>query len=562
MANFKPLKQRFLNVLDINLRHFGITGRFLDYGCGSGDVSEFLVQQPYTEDGIAYDPALDSEDLNLRHSALGDHALQFTNSIEDLGEGIDFAVLFDVIEHIPDPEKTLQELHGLVDANGWLAITVPYNSHEWGDDDEFYGHLRRLSKHGVISLLERNGWEVFRVLDPTFPSFWAIRRVYLTLSKFSLRFANPQPRHDESEVERSLASSRQSAWNTDSLIARLLSRSNAAWSLVRRLDIYFESIFWGFELFVLCRRREDTTECQVCRQGNLSYYRTFGPYSLQQCSHCRSEQLLSAKSEDLYNSGYYSEDGTRFYGFMEKMVFWFRSQRVRSLQRLPTPEQSMLDIGCGRGVLPKLFKRSGWRALGTQVSKVAADAAREGGADVILAEIHEIPSEEPFGLVTLFHVIEHLPDLQRSIDHIIDLVRPGGYLVLEYPNARSWLKRLTGVRWFAYDPPFHLSQINPVVLSDVLGLRNFRLVKETYFSLEYSFFVFAQTAANLLLPFQRDAFYRMLRKEKLAVHEYIGAAITLPLFALALIPYAIYQPVASLMRRGCIVRQIYRKISL
>jgi 2-polyprenyl-3-methyl-5-hydroxy-6-metoxy-1,4-benzoquinol methylase len=560
MANFSPLKRRFLKVLEYNLDRFAVRGRALDVGCGVGDVTEHLLGAGFVEEALAYDPSFRQEVLD--DPTRKNPKLRYTDRLTPEDTDFDLALLFDVIEHVPDAQALLRDIHARVRERGWLAVTMPYNSKEWGFDDEFYGHLRRLSKGGVISLLERNGWNVVRILDPTFPTFWAIRRVFLILSRLTSRFRSPDFWKSSTEEERSLASSQRNSWNVRSRVPEILAGSVVPWNLVRRFDVYFESVFLGFEVFVLCQKRDGPPSCEVCQQGQYSYHRTYNQYALNKCGFCGSELLLPQYEEDLYNAGYYDKQGKRFPKPLERLVSFFRGRRVRFLRRLEPPEQSVLDIGCGRGVIPMMFKEEGWRAVGTQRSRAAALAAREMGAEILVADVTEIPADRPYGIVTLFHVVEHLADLPRALDHITKLVQPGGFLVLEYPNERSLLKSLTGMRWFAYDPPYHRHQINAVTMADVLGLRNLRMIRETHFSLEYSPFVFAQTLCNVLLPFQRDAFYHVLLRRRLKGADTLGVLLSVPLFLSSLIMFIPFQILAGLLGRGCIVRQVYRKMTM
>jgi 2-polyprenyl-3-methyl-5-hydroxy-6-metoxy-1,4-benzoquinol methylase len=197
--------------------------------------------------------------------------------------------------------------------------------------------------------------------------------------------------------------------------------------------------------------------------------------------------------------------------------------------------------------------------MGTVLSPEMAEAAKKLGADVMLADVLDVPLERQFGIVTLFHVIEHVRNLRLALDHLDKLLLPGGYLILEYPNGRSLLKRVFQRRWFGYDPPYHRLQINPRILADNMGLRNYRLIGESHFSLEYSFFIFAQTMANALLPFQRDALYRLLQRRDLTMIERWSAYVTVLILVVSAPLFLIYQPIASLLRMGCIVRQIFKK---
>lgn len=554
MANFAPLKNRFLTVLDQNLDLFSISGRFIDFGAGSGDVSRHLIDGGRLASGVAYDPSFLPEMLEAGDRARS--SLEFANDLTSVEAPFDLAVLFDVIEHVPDAEEVVRTLHGIVKDDGWLIVTVPYNAREWGADDEFYGHLRRLSRRGAVSLFERNGWDVIRVLDPTFPTFWALRRLYLLLSGATDRVFGTEARPEENDIQRSLQSSRQSAWDSRSAAPGFVAAKLLPWNLLRRLDLYFESVALGFELFIVCQRRTGPALCDTCEHGFYTSGRFFDRYSLQVCSYCGSEKLAPERS-----SSSREEREKVLPDAVEHAFSALRSRRARWLARLPVPARSVLDVRCGTGQALGQLRAEGWRTVGTTTSKAHAVKAAERGVDVVRGGIEAV-SGTRFGLITLFHVIEHVESLREALRGLDELLLPGGYLVLEYPSARSWLKRLFGWRWFGYDPPHHRRWNDPVFLADRLGLANYRLVSEKNFSLEYSYFVFVQTIANVLLPFQRDALYRRLRGGRLGPIEWLAAVVTALLAVILLPVFAVYQPLASLGRSGCVVRQVFKKSNL
>lgn len=561
MANFAPMRDRLLYVLRTNLELFDIRGRILDYGAGPGDVARFLIGECAMPVVYAYDPALPDDELGRRDVPGASGEMIGMRDLAEVTGPIDAGILFDVLEHVPDASSVLRELHAHVRDDGWLLMTIPYNAHEWGVDDEFYGHLRRLSKRGAITLLEQHGWSVIRVLDPTFPTMWAIRRAYLLLRRFgggSLGLERAEAPVAASDLERSFQSPRHTPWNPSGKLPTTLATNLVPWSLVRRLDLYFESLFWGFELFVLAQKRTGDDRCEVCRHGVYSFHRFFDRYSLQKCGECGSEKILpELATHDVARS-----EEKRLAPSLGRAQSWLRARRAARVLRLDPPERSLLDVECGHGELVRAVEAHGWRVRATASSEQDAAPARAAGIDVVVADAASLPHDGAFGVVSLFHVVEHTADLSRTIESLDGVVLPGGYLVVEYPNGRSLLKACLGWRWFGYDPPYHRLQVNPTVLADRLGLKNYRLLGEQHFSLEYSFFIFAQSLVNLLLPFQRDALYRLLRGRAASGAERLWAFLSVPLFVLLLPLFLVYQPLASLLRRGCVVRQVFKRTDI
>jgi 2-polyprenyl-3-methyl-5-hydroxy-6-metoxy-1,4-benzoquinol methylase len=548
MANFQPMKSRLLMLLQENIKLFKIQGRFIDYGCGRGDCSEYLIQQKEFQEGLGFDPSLPDTLQNLPAKRTNGKELNYSNKLKEGIKLFDCAVLFDVIEHIPDPGKALKELRQLVRDNGWLFITVPYNQHEWGFDDEYYGHLRRLSFKGIISMCENNDWMVVRVLDPSFPTFWFIRKIYLLTRRIFNPFTKTQKNVVGSDIDRSLISSRQSAWDTGGWIQKILSGSLLPWQLMRKFDYYYESFYHGFELFVVCQKNTDLNICRICDNGRYSYRRFFKKYALQKCIYCQTEKIIS---NDISEPPFWAQPNKKKYSSktLEYLLKWLRTKQFLALKKKHPKCNSIYIVSREPSSVLLLS------LLNKETFKINSF---KNSADNELSWLFNI--NEPFSMVILFHIIEHISDIGVLFDNLNKLVKLGGTLVLEFPNSRSLLKNIFHWRWFGYDPPNHLYVIDPLFLSDQLGLKNYRLVKEQHFSIEYSFFIFAQTLLNTLMPFQRDCVYRFLKGEKTSLAEKFLAIGSLPLLLILLIPFLLYQPIVSFLRMGCVVRQTYCRI--
>jgi SAM-dependent methyltransferase len=136
----------------------------------------------------------------------------------------------------------------------------------------------------------------------------------------------------------------------------------------------------------------------------------------------------------------------------------------------------LLDIGCGTGKDLERFQQAGWRVTGVEMSPYAASLARARlGCDVMVGHFDEATIEpSQFDAVRLSHVLEHLPSPRRSLEKIHRLLRPGGLLWLEVPNAASAETRLFGRHWFQWDLPRHLYHFTPVTLTRLLWETGFR----------------------------------------------------------------------------------------
>jgi 2-polyprenyl-3-methyl-5-hydroxy-6-metoxy-1,4-benzoquinol methylase len=156
-----------------------------------------------------------------------------------------------------------------------------------------------------------------------------------------------------------------------------------------------------------------------------------------------------------YPPSYYGAGNRRFNAILEAMIPYFRDRRGKAIERF-VKKGRMLDIGCGRGILPALMRERGWEAQGLEFSETAARHARELQVPVFVGNLPDSPYEpESFDAVVLWHVLEHVPDPVEALAKAREILRPGGLLVLAVPNFESLQARFSGRHWFHLDVPRH-----------------------------------------------------------------------------------------------------------
>ncbi|MCE2613601.1 class I SAM-dependent methyltransferase [Flavobacteriaceae bacterium D16] len=130
------------------------------------------------------------------------------------------------------------------------------------------------------------------------------------------------------------------------------------------------------------------------------------------------------------------------------------NKKLRLLSRYSLRKGRLLDYGAGTGAFVKQALKGGWQAQGVEPNNRARIHAQNKGLS-LEQNWKGFPNEE-FDLITLWHVLEHLPDLHGSISRIRELLKPNGILVLALPNFNSWDAQHYGPFWAGYDVPRHL----------------------------------------------------------------------------------------------------------
>jgi len=141
-----------------------------------------------------------------------------------------------------------------------------------------------------------------------------------------------------------------------------------------------------------------------------------------------------------------------------------RERAARSVFWLPAAARGrLLDIGCGNGRFLNRMRSLGWQVAGVDFDADAVRVARNHyGLDARCGSADAVGFEPAsFDVVTLDHVIEHLPDPRASLAAAASLLRPGGTLALATPNFASLDSRIHREDWHALDPPRHLYLFSP-----------------------------------------------------------------------------------------------------
>jgi 2-polyprenyl-3-methyl-5-hydroxy-6-metoxy-1,4-benzoquinol methylase len=129
-------------------------------------------------------------------------------------------------------------------------------------------------------------------------------------------------------------------------------------------------------------------------------------------------------------------------------------KKVNLIKNLSTTEKTILDIGAGTGDFLKSAQKDGWKIHGIEPNKQARLKALT--KEITLKESLADITKEKFDVITLWHVLEHLPDFENEINNIQKKLKQNGYLVIAVPNYKSYDAKHYKQFWAAYDTPRHL----------------------------------------------------------------------------------------------------------
>jgi SAM-dependent methyltransferase len=165
----------------------------------------------------------------------------------------------------------------------------------------------------------------------------------------------------------------------------------------------------------------------------------------------------------------------------------------------------LLDIGCGGGLFLGMMRQRGFRVAGLDFSSEAAAIAwRRQQAPAVCGMLEHSPLRAgTFSGITMFHVLEHLYDPRSYLRTAHELLRPGGRLIVQVPNAACWQFRVLGPAWNGVDVPRHLFDFRDRDVERLLEGCGFEVLRRKYFSLRDNPAGLASSVAPSLDPMAR-----------------------------------------------------------
>lgn len=172
------------------------------------------------------------------------------------------------------------------------------------------------------------------------------------------------------------------------------------------------------------------------------------------------------------------------------------SKKVKMIRGFCDPKESeisILDVGCGTGDFMVACKKSGFQVCGIEPSKKAKEIVTSKIKADLFDDLSDLNSQK-FDVITMWHVLEHIPNLKDYISKLKSLLKPNGTLIIAVPNFKSYDANYYKEFWAAYDVPRHLSHFSKKTISKLFLKEKMEVVK--------------------ILPMKFDSYYVSLLSEK------------------------------------------------
>ncbi len=225
---------------------------------------------------------------------------------------------------------------------------------------------------------------------------------------------------------------------------------------------------------------------------------------LFRCTGCRlvtvpAGVMLTANGVSIYedDDNIFLQDGNDSY-YLDETNYWSCRIKLNWLQKFLPEGARLLDAGANFGHFLKVAQDT-YDAVGFDLSPQAVRWSREHlGVRNHAASIYDPPAElqGPFDGISCWDVVEHLQEPLRALEHLRELLEPGGYLFLSTPDAGSMVARVLGRHWYYLDPIQHIYLFNTRNLTRALEKSGFEVIEKRsfgrYYRLRYVFDRLAQ----------------------------------------------------------------------
>lgn len=235
-------------------------------------------------------------------------------------------------------------------------------------------------------------------------------------------------------------------------------------------------------------------QCPVCSSDHLNKILTARDYTasgesfeIWQCAHCSLRVTQNVPEKEEIGRYYKSEDYISHTDTSKGLVNWLYL-RVRKFtlsikknfieRQTELSKGSLLDVGAGTGAFLNFMRNNGWQTEGVEPDEEAIKRASAQYGLIL------IPSSELFSLqansfdaITMWHVLEHVHDLNGYMVQLKKLLKPGGKLIIAVPNYTSKDATHYGAFWAAYDVPRHLYHFSPAAMQELTSRHGFTISK-------------------------------------------------------------------------------------
>ena len=233
-------------------------------------------------------------------------------------------------------------------------------------------------------------------------------------------------------------------------------------------------------------------ECPICSESNFTqkirckdHTASKEYFTIVSCETCgflfTNPRPKNQNLNDYYKSDSYISHTNNSKGTFNRIYQAVRKHTIRkkvSLLKKLKKNGVHLDIGCGTGEFLNACKKRGYKTKGIEPSKTARKKAIKN-YNLSISENTDLSKYKnaEFDSISMWHVIEHMPNLNENISQLNRILKPDGKLIIAVPNHNSWDANYYKEYWAAWDVPIHLWHFSKTTIKKIFKKHNLRLIQ-------------------------------------------------------------------------------------
>ncbi|MBC8266170.1 MAG: class I SAM-dependent methyltransferase [Flavobacteriales bacterium] len=232
--------------------------------------------------------------------------------------------------------------------------------------------------------------------------------------------------------------------------------------------------------------------CSICNEGSFTVLFSCKDYSTSKenftivsCSKCNFTFTNPRPTDENLGKYYVSEKyishTNTSKGLFERLYQIVRKyailQKLKLVQK-HSKSKNHLDIGCGTGEFLNACKNIGFKTRGIEPSEIARLQAINN-YNLEVSENTDLNqfNDNSFETITMWHVLEHVPNLNETIEQFSRILEKNGTVIIAVPNLKSWDANYYKEYWAAWDVPIHLWHFSKNSIRSLFKKHGFNLVK-------------------------------------------------------------------------------------
>jgi 2-polyprenyl-3-methyl-5-hydroxy-6-metoxy-1,4-benzoquinol methylase len=229
--------------------------------------------------------------------------------------------------------------------------------------------------------------------------------------------------------------------------------------------------------------KREAYNCALCGEKKHDALYTIKGFNLVQCSQCEfvfvNPRISNEDLPKIYKSNYFNNQDFGYTGYKENEALRKRNFKrwLNDITPYIKEKGNALDIGCASGDFLEILREKSWNIEGIELDPAMFDELKSKKIEFFPDVFDKFNSTKKYDLITLFDVMEHLPDIHGSLTRLKSLLSEDGSIALLTPDYGSSQRKLFGKKWFQFKPVEHIHYFSEKTLAKALSKHDLEIKK-------------------------------------------------------------------------------------